>query len=216
MYIEQDTADHDAFIWMVKNAVVPRPIAWVSTTSGTGVGNLAPYSYFNLVTMDPPTLMISFIGQKDTYDNIRDVGEFVVNLITDGQAPVATDSAALVEASVDEARLLGLETVRSTVVGPPRLAAARVAMECKYLDEKYLLGANVVFGQVVGIHVDEGILGPDGRIDPISYRPVGRLGGSSYTTVTSEYRHPVPVASAEWLDRQVGGSAVVLAAADPS
>ncbi|MWV57821.1 flavin reductase family protein [Rathayibacter sp. VKM Ac-2754] len=207
MYLADDTGAAHDFIWMVKNAVVPRPIAWVGTESASGVGNLAPFSYFTLVTMDPPTLMISFTGEKDSHDNIRETGEFVVNLVTDGQAEVETATAAITPPSVDEAALLGLEVVDSTRVRPKRLAMAKVALECVLLRETEVYDANVVFGQVLAVHADDGILDPSGRIDIAKYRPVARLGGSLYTTVTSDYKHPVPVATEEWLAAQPGGGA---------
>ncbi|MWV47661.1 flavin reductase family protein [Rathayibacter sp. VKM Ac-2803] len=207
MYLADDTGAAHDFIWMVKNAVVPRPIAWVGTESASGVGNLAPFSYFTLVTMDPPTLMISFTGEKDSHDNIRETGEFVVNLVTDGQAEVETATAAITPPSVDEAELLGLEVVDSTRVRPKRLAMAKVALECVLLRETEVYDANVVFGQVLAVHADDGILDPSGRIDIAKYRPVARLGGSLYTTVTSDYKHPVPVATEEWLAAQPGGGA---------
>ncbi|WKK72400.1 flavin reductase [Rathayibacter oskolensis] len=195
MYLADDTGSPHDFTWMVKNAVVPRPIAWVGTESADGVGNLAPFSYFTLVTMDPPTLMISFTGEKDSHDNIRATGEFVVNLVTDGQAEVETATAAITPPSLDEAALLGLEVVDSTRVRPKRLAIAKVALECVLLRETEVYDAHVVFAQVLAVHADDGILDPSGRIDIAKYRPVARLGGSLYTTVTSDYKHPVPVAT---------------------
>lgn len=207
MYLDADSSSTHDFTWMVKNAVVPRPIAWVGTESTDGVNNLAPFSYFTLVTMDPPTLMISFTGEKDSYDNIRETGEFVVNMVTDGQAEVETATAAITPPSVDEAALLGLELLASTRIAPQRLAIAKVALECVFLEETTLYDAHVVFGQVVAVHVDEAILDGGGRIDVAKYRPVARLGGSLYTTVTTDYKHPVPVATEEWLAAQPGGAA---------
>ncbi|MDF2442992.1 MAG: hypothetical protein JWR01_1195 [Subtercola sp.] len=202
-----ESTDEEAFVWMVKNSVVPRPIAWVSTIDANGVGNLAPYSYFTLVTMYPPTLMISFIGQKDTLDNIEATGEFVVNMIAAGQAEVATASAAILPSHIDESELLGLTTSASTHIAPPRLADARVALECTLLQQTTVLDARVVFARVVAIHVDDGIIGADGRISYGAYNPVARLGGSLYTSVTNEYRHVVPVATPEWLAEQAGTDA---------
>jgi len=207
MYLADDTGSTHDFTWMVKNAVVPRPIAWVGSESADGVGNLAPFSYFTLVTMDPPTLMISFTGEKDSHDNIRATGEFVVNLVTDGQAEVETATAAITPPSVDEAALLGLELVDSVRIVPKRLAVARVALECVLLRETEVYDAHVVFAQVVAVHADDAILDESGRIDVAKYRPVARLGGSLYTTVTTDYKHPVPVATEEWLAAQPGGAA---------
>ncbi|TCU87668.1 flavin reductase (DIM6/NTAB) family NADH-FMN oxidoreductase RutF [Curtobacterium sp. PhB25] len=195
MYLDT-SSEHVDFIWMIKNAVVPRPIAWIGSVSLAGGYNLAPYSYFQLVTMDPPMLMVSFTGSKDTLDNIRHTGDFVVNLVTEGFEADQTDTAALFDADVDEAALLGLDTTPSTVVTPPRLAGAKVALECRATEEKEMPGATLVFAEVVGVHTDDGVLDDRGRIDIERYRPVGRLGGALYTTITSAYRIPVPSADA--------------------
>ncbi|MFI5717849.1 flavin reductase family protein [Nocardia sp. NPDC051750] len=194
MYLDV-SCDRTDFTWMIKNSVVPRPIAWVSTTSSAGVGNLAPYSYFSLVTMDPPILMVSFTGRKDTLDNIRETGDFVVNLVTEGLAGIQTDSAAVLPPEIDEAELLGLETIPGTAVGAPRLARAKAALECRVIEEKPMPGTVLVFAEVVAIHVDDAVLDERGRIDVAVYRPVGRLGGSLYTTVAESYRIPVPAAA---------------------
>ena len=195
MYLNTDS-DRIDFVWMIKNAVVPRPIAWIGSLSAGGVYNLAPYSYFQLVTMDPPMLMVSFTGQKDSLDNIRHTGDFVVNLVTEGFEADQTDSAALFDADVDEAALLGLPTTPSALVAPPRLAGAKVALECRATEEKAMPGATLVFAEVVGVHVNDDVLDDRGRIDIERYRPVGRLGGALYTTITSAYRIPVPHAEA--------------------
>lgn len=195
MYLDT-TSEHTDFIWMIKNAVVPRPIAWIGSVGEDGTHNLAPYSYFQLVTMDPPMLMVSFTGRKDTLDNIRHTGDFVVNLVTEGFEADQTDTAALFAPEVDEAALLGLETAPSTEVTPPRLAGAKVALECRATEEKAMPGATLVFAEVVGVHTDDGVLDDRGRIDIERYRPVGRLGGALYTTITSAYRIPVPAADA--------------------
>ncbi len=195
MYLDT-SSDRTDFTWMIKNAVVPRPIAWIGSTAADGTHNLAPYSYFQLVTMDPPMLMVSFTGRKDTLDNVRHTGDFVVNLVTEGFEAQQTDTAALFDADVDEAALLGLATTPSTVVTPPRLAGAKVALECRATEEKAMPGATLVFAEVVGVHTDDTVLDDRGRIDVERYRPVGRLGGALYTTVTSAYRIPVPTADA--------------------
>ncbi|TQL52955.1 flavin reductase family protein [Subtercola boreus] len=217
MYLADDTGSNFDFIWMIKNSVVPRPIAWVQTQNAAGRGNLAPYSYFNLVSMDPPTLMISFVGQKDSYDNIKETGEFVVNMVSEGLAEVETASAAILPAEVDEIALLGLATIPSTRVAPPRLAVAKVALECVFLSEIEVYDTRVIIGQVLGIHADDDILDESGRVDVLKYRPVGRLGGSLYTTVTNQYRHVVPGATPEWIGAQPGGEAalVALGASEP-
>lgn len=203
MYLDT-TSDRTDFTWMIKNAVVPRPIAWIGSSSPTGTYNLAPYSYFQLVTMDPPMLMVSFTGRKDSLENIRHTGDFVVNLVTDGLATDLVDTAAMFAPDVDEAALLGLETTPSTTVTPPRLASAKVALECRATEEKPMPGATLVFAEVVGVHTDDAVLDDRGRIDVECYRPIGRLGGALYTTVASAYRIPVPRAEAVLAGKRSG------------
>lgn len=192
MYLPQDHPDRDAFTWMVKNAVVPRPIAWVGTRDTAGAGNLAPFSYFTLITMEPPTLMFSVIGDKDTHRNILATGEFVVNIPTEGDAEAVAATAAVVGPEVDEAAATGLRTAPGNAVASPRLLDAGVALECRFLRQVDFMGAALVFGGVVGIHVQDSVLGADGRIEVSAYRPLGRLGGSLYTHVSDSFRVPVP------------------------
>lgn len=192
MFMHEMTTDHDAYYWMIKNSVVPRPIAWVSTMDDDGVYNVAPYSFFNLVTLDPPILEICFGGEKDSYDNIKETGEFVVNLVSEGLVERQAMTAAVVPPHVDEARLVGLQLAASEIVGVPRLADTRVALECVYHSEVRFGDMKMVFGRIVGTYVDDRILGPDGRIDVRRYRPVGRLGGSDYAVVTDGFTVKIP------------------------
>jgi flavin reductase (DIM6/NTAB) family NADH-FMN oxidoreductase RutF len=204
MHLHADSADTEEYAWMVKNAVVPRPIAWVSTCDADGNGNIAPYSYFNLVVMYPPMLMVSFIGQKDSYDNIEASGEFVVNLVSGHHMDAQNSTASPVPAHIDEADLIGLPMAPSSLVRPGRVRDADVALECRHHSEVRLHEAKLVFADVVAVYVNEEVLGADGRIDIGPYQPVGRLGGSLYTTVRDSVRIPVPAPTPEWLAAQPG------------
>jgi flavin reductase (DIM6/NTAB) family NADH-FMN oxidoreductase RutF len=174
---------------LVNSLVVPRPIAWLSTLNSDGVGNLAPFSYFNVVSSSPPILMVSFSpkGKKDSLANIRETGEFVVNVATHHLRHTMVVSAADVDDTVDEADLLGLPTAASVVVAPPRLAGASAAMECRVHDVIPVFGSTLVLGEVVHVHVDDEVI-RDGRVVAELLCPVSRLGGSLYTTVTSTYK----------------------------
>jgi flavin reductase (DIM6/NTAB) family NADH-FMN oxidoreductase RutF len=207
MDLLQATADTEEFVWMVKNSVVPRPIAWVSTVDPDGRGNLAPYSYFNLISMYPPVLGVAFIGAENhSYLNVIATGEFVVNMVSDGLAEVMNSTAAKVARDVDEAVLMGLEMAPSNVVAPPRVARASVSLECRYRTEIAVENANFVIADVVAIHVEDRVLGEDGRVQISKYKPVGRLGGSLYTTVRDEYKIVVPAATDEWMSQQPGAA----------
>lgn len=179
----------DAYAWMTQ-AIIPRPIAWVSTVSADGRTNLAPFSFFQAVCSNPPTLM--FVptnnrdgGKKDTLRNIEAVPEFVVNLVPHALAAPMNATAAPLPHGESEFDHAGVAPAPSAKVRPPRVAAAPVAFECT-LDRIVTIGAgvgagNVVFGRIVAAHVAEAVLGTDGRsLDPLKLDLVARLSGDFY------------------------------------
>lgn len=174
---------------LVNSLVVPRPVAWISSQNRQGVGNLAPFSYFNAVSSAPPVVMVSFSpkGKKDSLTNIRETGEFVVNVATQHLRHTMVSSSADVDYGVDEAELLGLAMADSVVVRPPRIADARASMECRVHDLVPVFGSTVVLGRVVHVHVSDEVI-RDGRVVAELLCPVSRLGGSFYATVTSAYK----------------------------
>lgn len=185
----------DAYGWMA-GTITPRPIAWVSTVSGEGRVNLAPFSFFNGITGNPPTLMFSAVNnrggvKKDTIRNIEETGEFVVNLVSHALAGAMNACAALLPYGESEFEAFGIEPAASVRVKPPRVAAAPVAFECT-LDGIKLVGegagaANVVFGRITCAHVSDGVLGPGGAIDPALLDTIGRLGGEGYVTTRERF-----------------------------
>jgi flavin reductase (DIM6/NTAB) family NADH-FMN oxidoreductase RutF len=174
---------------LVNSLVVPRPIAWLSTLNKQGVGNLAPFSYFNVVSSSPPVVMVSFSpkGKKDSLANIRESGEFVVNVATHHLRHTMVGSAADLDHGVDEAEALGLATIGSVTVAPPRIADASAALECRLHAVVPVFDSTVVLGLVQQVHVDDAVI-RDGRVLPELLSPVSRLGGSLYATVTSTYK----------------------------
>lgn len=179
----------DAYAWMTQ-AIIPRPIAWVSTVSADGRTNLAPFSFFQAVCSNPPTLM--FVptnnrdgGKKDTLRNIEAVPEFVVNLVPHALAAPMNATAAPLPHGESEFDHAGVAPAPSAKVRPPRVAAAPVAFECT-LDRIVTIGAgvgagNVVFGRIVALHVAESVLGADGKsLDPLKLDLVARLSGDFY------------------------------------
>jgi flavin reductase (DIM6/NTAB) family NADH-FMN oxidoreductase RutF len=185
---------HDPF----KALVVPRPIGWISSLDAEGRPNLAPYSFFNALAYDPPvvafgsTLRPRSTDRKDSHANAEATGEFVVNLATDALRDQMNASSASLPAGADEFAHAGLATVPSRLVKAPRVAASPVAMECRYLRTVELPcdvpgRANcAVFGQVVGIHIDEQLI-VDGKVDIIRCRPLARLGYMDYTVVDNVF-----------------------------
>jgi flavin reductase (DIM6/NTAB) family NADH-FMN oxidoreductase RutF len=175
---------------LINSLVIPRPIAWVTTVDAADCRNLAPFSYFNVVSGGvPPVVMVSFSpkGEKHTLDNLIATGEFVVNVVSAGLRDAMVKSSAPHPADVDETEFLGLETVPSVAVRPPRLALAPAALECRLLETKPVDAFVAAFGRVVHIHVADEVI-TAGRPDPTLIGAVGRLGGSHYTTVSDIYR----------------------------
>lgn len=185
----------DAYGWMIAT-IMPRPIAWVSTVSQDGTPNLAPFSFFQGISANPPTLMFVPANnrdgkKKDTLRNIEQVPEFVVNLVPFSLAGSMNDTSATLPYGENEFAAFNIATAPSQLVRPPRVAASPVAFECT-LDRVVPLGegslaANVVFGRIRLAHVSDGVLGADGRPDPAKLDLIGRMGGDAYTRTTERF-----------------------------
>jgi flavin reductase (DIM6/NTAB) family NADH-FMN oxidoreductase RutF len=188
-------APRDAYAWMI-GTILPRPIAWVSTISTEGRTNLAPFSFFQGVTSNPPTLMFVPVNtrdgtKKDTVRNIEQVAEFVVNLVPFALAVPMNETSAMLPYGESEFEAFGVAPKPSERIRPPRVAAAPVAFECT-LDRIVQIGdgplaANVVFGRILLAHVNDAVLGADGRPDPAKLDLIGRMGGESYTRTTERF-----------------------------
>ncbi len=165
---------------LLTSLVVPRPIAWVSTLSRSGIRNVAPHSYFNGMSSDPLIVHFTSTGTKDSFVNARDTGEFVVNMVSRDLAEEMNLTAANFPPEEDEFTWARLDDAPSFRVKPPRVAAAKAAFECKVVHILELGNGCMVFGEVVMIVVDEQIV-REGRVDPELLSPIGRLGGSTYT-----------------------------------
>ena len=188
MEIDVDKLSKQERYKLLVGAVVPRPIAWVSTLSKAGAPNLAPFSYFNAVAASPPTLMFSAgtHGQgrsKDTVLNAEATEEFVVNIVTETLAEAMNASSAAAPHGVSEFELAGVTPAPSSTVSAPRVGESPINFECRLLDI-YRIGANsVVFGRVTHVHVAEELLLDGYKIDPVALKPVGRLAGTTYARV---------------------------------
>ena len=165
---------------LLTSLVVPRPIAWVSTLSGDGIPNVAPHSYFNAISSDPLVIHFTSTGVKDTLTNVRATGEFVVNVVNEDLVEKANLTAANFPADENEFEWAALEMAPSTFVKAPRVAASPAAFECRVHSIVAIGNGNMVFGDVLCIHVDEEVM-RDGVVAPDLLRPVGRLGGAGYT-----------------------------------
>lgn len=189
------------FYRVLTGVVVPRPIAFVSTVSPEGVTNLAPYSFFNAVASNPPTIVFSSSRraghkEKDTLANVEATGEFVVNVVVDDIAEAMNRTAAEFPAAVSEFEVAGLTPAASVKIRPPRVAESPVNMECR-LQQVINLGAGeqqhgLVIGEVVLLHIRDDLI--DGhRINHHLLKPTGRLAGSMYCHTAEVFEMVRPV-----------------------
>ena len=176
--LDPASPDVDAYRWLT-DLVVPRPIAWVSTLSGDGIGNLAPHSFFTVACAQPPIVQFTSVGDKDTLRNVRATGEFVVNLVSRPLLEAANASSASYPRDVDEADELEIRTEPSERVAPPRVAASPASIECVLHSTLGLGDSTVVLGRVVRITVREDAL-VDDRPAIALLEPLSRLGGSQW------------------------------------
>ena len=178
-------------------SIVPRPIAFVSTKSKNGILNLAPFSYFNGVCSNPPTIMFAPARRgydgltKDTLNNIRDTEEFVVNIVSEKIVEPMVACATDFEKEVNEFEVSGLTPVDSVKVAPPCVKESKVSFECRLqtivpVGEAEPGGGFVVIGNIVMFHVDDDVY-RDGRIDLDALKPVGRLAGNNYSRINDVF-----------------------------
>lgn len=164
--------------------IVPRPIGWIGSVSATGVPNLAPFSFFNAVSGHPPTFVFSPGQTKDTLANVRDVGEFTINIVTVEVAEAMNATAATFPSDVDEFTACGLTAVPSSMIRPPMVGECKANIECvvsKIVEIGHPeLGNGLVIGEAVVFHVAEHLL--DGtRVDQAELRAIGRHVGNTYS-----------------------------------
>ena len=178
---------------LMVGSIVPRPIAFVSTLSAGGIRNLAPFSFFNGVCAEPPVICFSVSARtpgKDTLANVRETGEFVVNIVSEEIAEQMNLCAGEYPADVDEFEVSGLTAEPSDLVRPPRVRESPVSMECKLRQivevSNLPRGASLVLGEVLRFHVEDAIF-HDFRIDPDGLRAVGRMGGNVYTRTRDRF-----------------------------
>jgi len=179
--------------------VVPRPIGWISTVDGAGTVNLAPYSFFNAVAYQPPTVMFSAghgrieaDGMKDSLRNVLETREFVHNFATWDTRDAMNMTSGDYAKDVDELAMADLTPLPSRLVKPPRIKESPIHFECKVVHTVELPNTKgshlytVVFGEVVGIHIADDLIMENGQIDIGRLHPIARLGYQDYAEVTAE------------------------------
>ncbi|WP_447553605.1 flavin reductase family protein [Vreelandella sp. EE22] len=193
--IEDDTLSAGTLYRLLSGSICPRPIAWVATQDQEGNANLAPFSFFNVASVNPPVLAFSPLldGEgkaKDTLNNIEAVGECVVHVGSEDLIESLNATSATFASNEDEFKLAGLEKAAMPGVEVPRIKNAPIAFGCKRYDvirfgDKPLAGA-LILAQVVSIHVDDRIW--DGRhVDMEILKPTGRLAGNDYVRITDRF-----------------------------
>jgi flavin reductase (DIM6/NTAB) family NADH-FMN oxidoreductase RutF len=202
MEIDPSTLPWQSIYKIMIGSIVPRPIGWISSVNIQGQANLAPFSFFNAVCPNPPTVLfcpnIRGVDRaaKDTLNNVRSVGEFVVNIVTERLAEAMNLSSTEFPPEVDEFASAGLTQAPAVKVRPPRVAESPIHYECQVtqiVDIGGLPGGgSVVIGQVLYLHIEESLLIGSDKIDLLALKPIGRLAGAGYCRVTDLFEMPRP------------------------
>ena len=195
MFYETKTNNHGLKYNPFKSCIIPRPIAWITTISNDGIDNCAPYSFFNGVSSDPPMVMfanngsaIDGSGPRDTFSNIKENQEFVINISTFNTKDKMNKTSARLCRNVSEIEFASLETLDSRLVKPKRLKESPINMECKLYKIIDLPGITednyngILIGNVIGIHINDEFI-KDGKVDVKKIKPLARLGYFDYSVI---------------------------------
>ncbi|KQO03363.1 MULTISPECIES: flavin reductase family protein [unclassified Arthrobacter] len=170
-----------AFYRFLTSVVVPRPIAWISSTSADGVDNLAPHSFFTIASVNPPIVQFTSVGRKDSVRNIEATGEFVVAFTPEGLFEAVNATGTNFPPDVSEFDAAGLTREPSATVGPPRVLESPVALECRLHLIQDMGDCTLVFGEVLHAVVSEHML--DGDLPSVqALKPLSRLGKDEWGT----------------------------------
>lgn len=198
MFYETARKNHGLPHNPLKAIIAPRPIGWISTLSEEGVANLAPYSFFNMVSESPDIVMFSSAGLKDTVRNVMATGEFVCNLATRELMEAVNLTSKAIPPGESEFDLAELERAPSRLVKPPRVAASPCALECVWIDtidvadrHGKTTGRHVTFGEIVGVHIDKRFI-EDGRVRTDRLHTLARDGYFDYSWVDAVSALPRP------------------------
>lgn len=190
---------------LLTNLIVPRPIAWIVSADANGTLNCAPFSFFNMLGQDPPIIGVG-IGNgpdgkpKHSAQNIVATGQFVLHFVTEKLAHAMNITATDFPAGDNELIHAKLTTAPSTWVKVPRIAEASAALECRYMQTVRIGNNNVIFGQVLGVHVDDSMI--DAELHVTGHAPIGRLGSPNQYCTTND-RFEIPrISYSEWVARR--------------
>ena len=187
MFYEPRKRNHGLPYDPFKALVVPRPIGWVSTVSTGGAVHLAPSSFFNAVAPEPPMVMFSSEGEKDSIRNVKATGEFCCNIVTFDLMMQMNKTSAPLPHETSEFGHASLTPAPSSLIRPPRVKEAKAALECRMTEVIRLKTADgaatdsyMAVGEVVGVHIADDVI-VDGMVDPQLMRIVARLGYRHYS-----------------------------------
>ena len=196
MIINPGEHDYRNIYKLMVGVIVPRPVAFVSTISPEGIQNLAPFSFFTGISANPPVIcfcpMIRLSDglRKDTLRNIEATKEFVVNVVSEEFAEKMNICSTEFPPEVDEFEESRLTPIPSGLVKPPRVKESRINMECKLVQIIHVssreLGGSIVVGEVLRFHVADDLY-EDYKVDPDRLKPIGRMGGPTYTRTTDRF-----------------------------
>ena len=202
MEISPASLSHQSIYKILIGSVLPRPIGWISSVDINGRPNLAPFSFFNVVCSKPPMVVFCPLIRgtdgktKDTLNNVRATGEFVVNIVTEELVTAMNLSSIEDVPELNEFEFAGLTAAPSLVVRPPRVAESPIHFECKVHQIVDISdqpgGGSLVIGVILHIHVDERVLLGEDKINLSALKPVGRLAGNYYTRVTDLFKMERP------------------------
>ncbi|HEY7469111.1 MAG TPA: flavin reductase family protein [Acidimicrobiia bacterium] len=190
-----DLGDPDARVAykLLTGIVIPRPIGWIGTVRGDGTFNLAPFSFFNVVSTSPPMVIFaagSHVDRpKDSAALAEESGEFTVNVVSYELAAAMNTTSGTFGAAVDEFDIAGLTPAAGISVKAPLVAESPANLECKVTNSMSLGlegGTRLIAGEVLAIHIEESALDGD-RVDPSVLDVVGRLSGNSYATTRDRF-----------------------------
>jgi len=193
---------------LMSASITPRPIAWITTVSSDGVRNAAPYSFFNMMGSEPPLVAVGLMRRpdgsyKDSARNILDTGEFVVNLVSESDAPNMNLTCIDAPPDFDELDAANLSTEPSSLIAPPRIASAPVSMECR-LYQSFEAGlTTVVLGEVLRFHIHDDLVDADRlHVDSLAMNLVARMHGAGWYTRCKDLLQLRRPEYAEWIKTQ--------------
>lgn len=193
MELDPTTLSHQSIYKILTGSILPRPIGWISSIDLDGRPNLAPFSFFNVVCSNPPTLLFCPMirgmdsSPKDTLNNVRQTGEFVVNIVTEDLLKAMNDTSIEAPSEFNEFEFAGLTLSPSVTVRPPRVLESPIHFECKVnqiLDINNAPGGgSIVIGTITHIHAEERVMLGTDKINLTALQPIGRLMGAAYCRV---------------------------------